>query len=124
MRHLVIEPVRFWCGNAIEVVDPDRRVDDDQRLPTRVSAFPSALVQVAAPRDAPARPAYPRLVVRLHEQPQGALDDAPFGAFAASLQCCAHQVIVDVDVGSYATSMYNRRLFMCIGQRCSVPERG
>ncbi len=50
LRRLVVEPIGLRRSHAVEVVDPDGRVDDDHRLPTHGIAAQAALVQVTAPR--------------------------------------------------------------------------
>jgi len=31
-HELLIEPLRLWCRDVVEVVDPDRRINDDHRI--------------------------------------------------------------------------------------------
>ena len=42
-----VEPLRFWIRHAFEEIDPDGRVDDDQRLFVRLSR--AHRVQIALP---------------------------------------------------------------------------
>jgi hypothetical protein len=63
---------------------------------------PSALVQIAAPRDFPPQAPDPRLAACLDKQPQGTVYNGALGAFAAGAHRFAHQVIIDIDVRAHS----------------------
>jgi hypothetical protein len=65
----MVEPVRLRCREAVEIVDPDRRVDDDHESMDRLTgaAAAPAFAQIAPPPDLRAQSANPSLSVRAHQ---------------------------------------------------------
>ena len=96
-----IQPIRFRVANALQVVDPHGRIDDDHAPLPRESPETGGL-KVAAPRNLASQSTDAGLAPGLNQQTQGFLHHGSFCPAAAAAHRLTHQSIVDVDVRSHA----------------------
>ena len=97
---LRFELIGLGVLEAVDVVDPDRRVDDDHwRL--LAGALDPRGTQVAVPGDLAAQAAQPALAAGLDQQPQRFFDDAALGGRLVAGHGLLHQVVIDVDIGPH-----------------------
>jgi hypothetical protein len=97
---LGIHPVRMRVFHAAQVIDPDRRVDDDDGRLLRDAALARS-IQVAFPRHLSPQLPHAALAARLNQQTQTLLDRRALGWRAAAAHGLIHQVVIDVDVGAH-----------------------
>ena len=112
---LGIEPLRFGIVDAVEVINPHRRVDDDHGGLFRGTPQPGAM-QVSVPRDLPPQTPEPGLLPRLNQEAQAFFHGCALGRSAAVAQGVAHELIVDVDIcthGYLEWPMCKNRMFVC-----------
>ena len=100
-RQLSIQPLGLGRGGTVQVVDPDRRVDDDHGLTVCREAIRTALIEITFPVDASAEPSDVGLRLRLDEQAQRRLDHVPLRLATAGAHRRSHQLIVDLDVRAH-----------------------
>jgi hypothetical protein len=94
-----VEPFGFWVGDAVDEVDQHAGVDDDHWL--LGGAVGAHRVEIALPFHFAAQLAQPALAARLNQQAQPFFNRGALGRGFRIPQRLAHQVVIDVDVGSH-----------------------
>src|SRR5687767_10916658 len=112
-----IKPLRFRVRHAIQEIDPNGTVDNDQGLRLAVRAH---RVEIAFPLDLAAQTADTRLPSGLNQQPQPFFDCRAFGGRARAPQRLCHQLIVYVDVCAH--DVYRVPFYVYNGQVVQTVE--
>ena len=98
-----IQPLRLGRPGTIEVVDPDRAVDDDHRSRSGPSPRGSHGSEITAPPDLAAQGPDAALPMDLAEETKPRLNGGALGAEPSGLHGRLHEPVVDDDVRPHVT---------------------
>jgi hypothetical protein len=99
-RHLAVKPLRFRIGIATEIINPNGRVHNNHSKSPGVAAQ-AGFFKISFPFHFASKSPHANLGARLDEQTKSRLYHSPLRINATEPHCLAHQLVIDIDIGSH-----------------------